>query len=445
MTAVRGTHAPANVFNDALTFEQKLYRADITASLAHAEMLGTCNIISKEEAKTIQDALQGILSDIESGKLNIEGADNIHVFVEEQVIKRIGQTGKKLLIARSHNDQEATVLRLYVRESCERSIALFKALVETLVLRAKEGAKYLMPGFTNLNKTQPITCGQYFNAYSEMFLRDMERFSDCHRRANVMPLGSAALAGTSYPIDRELTKVLLGFDEISENSLDAVSDRDFVADYLFAASLAMAHLSRLCEDILLYTSEEFGYFKLPDEATDFSQTKISSLPARVRGRAGSMYGHLTAILTALKGLPLAYQSDLEDKQGFFDAEQTLCSCLAVCTALLENITLNVNRMYEGASAGTAGDVTDYLCKKGMPLDDAQAVTKRLVNDCIQENKTLLMLTLDEFKKESALFEEDILSAVTPRASAQARGSVGGSSLEAVRRGINSIRRRLKRF
>ena len=309
-----------------------------------------------------------------------------------------------------------------------------------------------MPGFTHLRKAQPISCGQYFNAYSEMFLRDLERFSECRRRVNVMPLGSAALAGTSYPVDREVTKELLGFDAISENSLDAVSDRDFVADYLFAASLAMAHLSRLCEDTILYTSDEFGYWNIPDEYSTGSsimpQKKNPDLPELVRGKTGRVYGHLMSILTVIKGLPLAYNKDLqEDKECFFDAENTLFSCFAIYNALMQKITLNVNRMFEEAGGGfaTATDIADYLAKKGMPFRDAHAVTGRLVQYCIREKKTLFSLTLEEFRKESELFEEDILVAVTPRASAQARNSVGGSSLDAVRRGINAVRRRLKKY
>ncbi len=444
--------ADADTFNESLSFDQKLYRADITASLAHAQMLGKCNIISEEESQAIQDGLQSILSDIGSGALKIENAEDIHSFVEENLVKRIGQTGKKLHTARSRNDQVATDFRLYARESCDKAISLIKALVEALVLRAKEGAKYLMPGFTHLRKAQPVSCGQYFNAYSEMFLRDLDRFAACRRRLNVMPLGSAALAGTSYPIDREITKELLGFDEISENSLDAVSDRDFVAEYLFAASLVMAHLSRLCEDTILYTSDEFGYWNIPDEYSTGSsimpQKKNPDLPELVRGKTGRVYGHLTSILTVIKGLPLAYNKDLqEDKECFFDAEATLFSCVSIYTALIEKITFNVNRMFEEAGGGfsTATDIADYLARKGMPFRDAHAVTGRLVQYCIKENKTLFRLSLKEFRAESELFEEDILSTVTPRASAEARDSVGGSSLNAVRRGVNAVRRRLKKF
>lgn len=444
--------ADADEFNESLSFDKKLYRADVTASLAHAQMLGECNVLSKEEANAVSEGLRGILSDVESGALKIENAEDIHSFVEENLVKRIGDTGKKLHTARSRNDQVATDFRLYARESCDRAISLIKSLIETLLLRAKESAKYLMPGFTHLRKAQPISCGQYFNAYSEMFLRDLDRFSACRRRLNVMPLGSAALAGTSYPIDREITKRLLAFDDISENSLDAVSDRDFVADYLLAASLVMAHLSRLCEDTILYTSDEFGYWNIPDEYSTGSsimpQKKNPDLPELVRGKTGRVYGHLIAILTVIKGLPLAYNKDLqEDKECFFDAEETLFSCVAIYTALMQKIRLNVNRMFEEAGSGfsTATDVADYLAQKGMPFRDAHAVTGRLVRYCIEERKTLFSLTLEEFRKESELFDEDILSAVTPRASAQARNSIGGSSPNAVRRGINSIRFRLKKY
>lgn len=444
--------ADADSFNESLSFDQKLYRADITASLAHAEMLGKCNIIPQEESETIRNGLNEILSEIESGSLEIGNAEDIHSFVEENLVKRIGSVGKKLHTARSRNDQVATDFRLYARESCDKAISLIKDLIETLVLRAKASAKYLMPGFTHLRKAQPVSCGQYFNAYSEMFLRDLDRFAACRRRLNVMPLGSAALAGTSYPIDREFTRELLGFDEISENSLDAVSDRDFVADYLFAASLAMAHLSRLCEDTILYTSEEFGYWNIPDEYSTGSsimpQKKNPDLPELVRGKTGRAYGHLMSILTVIKGLPLAYNKDFqEDKECFFDTEKTLFSCVAIYTALMKKITFNVNKMFEDAGSGfsTATDVADYLAKKGMPFRDAHAVTGKLVRYCIEQNKTLFSLTLDEFRAESELFNADILQAVTPRASAEARNSVGGSSLGAVRRGVNSIRKRLKKF
>ncbi len=444
--------ADADAFNESLSFDKKLYRADITASIAHATMLGRCAILSEEEASAICKGLNGILQDVESGALAVEGAEDIHSFVESELVARIGDTGKKLHTARSRNDQVATDFRLYVRESADEAMKLLVSLIETLLERAKEGARYVMPGFTHLRKAQPISCGQYFNAYSEMFLRDLDRFFALRRRMNVMPLGSAALAGTSYPIDREVTRALLGFDSVSQNALDAVSDRDFVAEYLFAASLTMAHLSRLCEDTILYTAEEFGYWNIPDAYSTGSsimpQKKNPDLPELVRGKTGRVYGHLVSILTVIKGLPLAYNKDLqEDKEPFFDTEKTLFSCLAIYTALLKKITLNVNVMFDAAGAGfaTATDVADYLAKRGVPFRDAHAITGKLVRYCIEQGKTLPALSLEEFRAASPVFEEDVLAAVTTRASAEGRSSVGGSSLAAVRSGIAAIKKRLKQY
>ena len=446
------TAADADVFNESLSFDKKLYRADVTASVAHATMLGTCGIIATDEAERICEGLQSIFSDVETGTLAVEGAEDIHSFVENQLVSRIGQVGKKLHTARSRNDQVATDMRLYVRESADNAIKLLCGLTEALTNRASETIGYLMPGFTHLRKAQPVNCAQYFNAYSEMFLRDIDRFSACRKRLNVMPLGSAALAGTSYPIDREITKGLLGFDDISQNSLDAVSDRDFVAEYIFCASLAMAHLSRLCEDTILYTSDEFGYWEIPDEYSTGSsimpQKKNPDIPELVRGKTGRVYGHLAAILTAIKGLPLAYNKDLqEDKEGFFDTETTLFSCLSIYTAIVGKIKINPRAMFEAAGGGyaTATDVADYLAKKGIPFRDAHAVTGKIVRYCIEKNKALTDLSLEEFKSASEIFERDVLAAVTTRSSAEARDSVGGSSRKAARKGISSIRKRLKKY
>ncbi|MGN0822136.1 MAG: argininosuccinate lyase, partial [Candidatus Gallimonas sp.] len=446
------TAADADAFNECLSFDQKLYAADITASVAHATMLGKCGIVTEEESSEIVEGLRGVLADIRSGALRLEGAEDIHSFVENELVRRIGQVGKKLHTARSRNDQVATDMRIYVRESIDRTTELLTALVEALLKAACETVSYVMPGFTHLRKAQPVGCAQYFNAYSEMFLRDLERFSDCRARMNVMPLGSAALAGTSYPIDREITRKLLGFRSVSQNSLDAVSDRDFVAEYLFCASLTMAHLSRLCEDTILYTSDEFGYWVIPDEYSTGSsimpQKKNPDIPELVRGKTGRVYGHLTAMLTVLKGLPLAYNKDLqEDKEAFFDAETTLHSCLSIYTALLGKLSFNVNRMYDAAGEGfsTATDVADYLAKRGVPFRDAHAITGKLVRYCIENDKTLTSLSLDEFRAVSDAFHADVLPCVTTRNSAEARASVGGSSAKAVRAGIRSIKVRLKKF
>ncbi len=444
--------ADADAFNESLSFDKKLWRADIEASVAHATMLGKCGILTAEEADAICAGLKGIFADIEAGRLAVEGQEDIHSFVEGELVSRIGQTGKKLHTARSRNDQVATDMRLYARDAVQSAIGLLKSLISALLARAKETVKYIMPGFTHLRKAQPVNCAQYFNAYSEMFLRDLDRFHALLRRMNVMPLGSAALAGTSWPIDREITRELLHFDSVSQNSLDAVSDRDFVAEYLFCASLTMAHLSRLCEDTILYTSDEFGYWEIPDAYSTGSsimpQKKNPDIPELVRGKTGRVYGHLVGILTTIKGIPLAYNKDLqEDKEPFFDAQTTLESCLSIYTALISRLTFNVNRMYDAAGDGyaTATDVADYLAKRGVPFRDAHAVTGKLVRYCIENGKTLPSLTLEEFRAASPVFEADVLQTVTTRASAEGRNSVGGSSTEAAKAGIASVRKRLKQY
>ncbi len=444
--------ADADAFNESLSFDRKLWRADIEASVAHATMLGKCGILTAEEADAICAGLRGIFADIEAGRLAVEGQEDIHSFVEGELVSRIGQTGKKLHTARSRNDQVATDMRLYARDAVQSAIGLLKSLISALLARAKETVKYIMPGFTHLRKAQPVNCAQYFNAYSEMFLRDLDRFHALLRRMNVMPLGSAALAGTSWPIDREITRELLHFDSVSQNSLDAVSDRDFVAEYLFCASLTMAHLSRLCEDTILYTSDEFGYWEIPDAYSTGSsimpQKKNPDIPELVRGKTGRVYGHLVGILTTIKGIPLAYNKDLqEDKEPFFDAQTTLESCLSIYTALISRLTFNVNRMYDAAGDGyaTATDVADYLAKRGVPFRDAHAVTGKLVRYCIENGKTLPSLTLEEFRAASPVFEADVLQTVTTRASAEGRNSVGGSSTEAAKAGIASVRKRLKQY
>lgn len=442
----------ADAFNESLSFDKQLYEADITASVAHATMLGTCGIIPQEDADNICAELNNILSEIQSGSLEIKDAEDIHSFVETELVRRIGDAGKKLHTARSRNDQIATDMRLYARKSCDLATEALKSLILVLCERAHEGLKYAMPGFTHLRKAQPVNCAQYFNAYSEMFLRDLDRFAALRERMNILPLGSAALAGTSYPIDREQTRTLLGFDDISQNSLDAVSDRDYIAEYIFNASLVMAHLSRLCEDTILYTSEDFGYWTIPDAYSTGSsimpQKKNPDLPELVRGKTGRVYGHLVSVLTMIKGIPLAYNKDLqEDKEPFFDTEKTLLRCVNIYTALMKHITLNAPTMFEAAGEGfsTATDVADYLAKRGVPFRDAHAVTGKLVRYCIENNKKLTSLTLKEFRAESPVFEEDILSVVTTRASVESRNSVGGSSRAAAKAGLASVRHRLKKY
>lgn len=442
----------ADDFNQSLSFDYKLYWHDILASIAHAKMLGETQIITKDESEKISDALVNILADIEKGSLPIEGAEDIHTFVENELTKRIGATGKKLHTARSRNDQVATDMRLYTKDSIVNVCDQIKALITTLLDIANNNVRFIMPGYTHLQKAQPISVAQYVNAYSEMFLRDLERFTDCYKRTDVMPLGSGALAGTDFPIDRRMTASLLSFSEISQNSVDAVSDRDFVAEYIFCCSLLMAHLSRFCEDLIIYSSEEFGFVEIADGYTTGSsimpQKKNPDIPELVRGKTGRVYGDLTAILTVIKGLPLSYDKDLqEDKEALFDAEDTVLGCLNIFNELLQNLSFDTRKMRNAAAGGfaTATDVADYLVQKGMPFRDAHAVTGQIVRYCIENGKTLERLELHVYQSFSTLFEEDILQCVKVGRSVEARKVIGGSARSAVRENIRSITRRLNRM
>ncbi|MCD8371908.1 MAG: argininosuccinate lyase [Clostridia bacterium] len=446
------TARDADLFNDSLPFDKKLWKADITASVAHARMLGKCNIISAEESEQICGGLEAIYNDIEEGKLEIKDAEDIHSFVENELVSRIGEAGKKLHTARSRNDQVATDFRLYVRSSIDGVKESLTNLIEVLLNNAEYGLKYIMPGYTHLRKAQPICLGHFFNAYAEMFLRDLDRFSSSRKRMNVMPLGSGALAGTSYPIDRDMTSTLLDFDRPCDNSLDGVSDRDFVAEYCFNASMVMSHLSRLCEDIILYSTEEFGYFEISDEYSTGSsimpQKKNPDIPELMRGKTGRIYGHLMAILTTLKGIPLAYNKDLqEDKEGFFDCESQLLSCIDIMAELLDNISFNTNRMKKAAEAefACATDVADYLAKKGVPFRTAHGVTGKIVRWCIEKGRTLQNMTIEEYKSFDDRFDIDICETVKGKSCAEARTSFGGASPKSVKENIRSIKKRLAKY
>ena len=440
----------ADLYNDSLPFDCRLWAVDIAASIAHATMLGQCSIITGDESKLICDNLNAIATDIAEGRLEIKGAEDIHSFVENELVARIGDTGKKLHTARSRNDQVATDFRLYSRNAFDCLTESLIWLVESLCGKAQEGLKLIMPGYTHLRKAQPMCAGHFFNAYSEMFLRDLDRVRASRDRANVMPLGSGALAGTSYPIDRDITCDLLEFDRPCENSLDGVSDRDFVAEFLFDCSLIMSHLSRLCEDIILYSTEEFGYFEIADEYSTGSsimpQKKNPDIPELMRGKTGRIYGHLMAILTTIKAIPLAYNKDLqEDKEGFFDAERQTINSINIMAEMLPTIKLNKKRMAKAAEAEfcCATDVADYLAKKGVPFRTAHAVTGRIVRWCIAEGRTLQDMTAEEFINFSDIFECDICEVVKAQACADARTSYGGASSACVRENLKSIKKRLK--
>ena len=442
----------ADEFNQSLSFDYKLYWHDILASIAHVKMLGETQIIPKDDAELISDTLVNIVADIEKGSLTIEGAEDIHTFIENELIKRIGSKGKMMHAARSRNDQVATDLRLYVKDSIVNISSRLRALVNVLLETANNNIQFIMPGYTHMRRAQPISVAQYFNAYSEMFLRDLERFTDCYKRADVMPLGSCALAGTDFPIDRRMTASLLSFSEISQNSIDAVSDRDFVAEYIFCCSTVMAHLSRFCEDLIVYSTDEFGFIEISDQYSTGSsimpQKKNPDIPELIRGKTGRVYGDLTAILTVIKGIPLSYNKDLqEDKEPLFDAEETVLNCLGILTELLQNISFDTRGMRFAAAGGfsTATDVADYLVMKGMPFRDAHAVTGQIVRHCIENGKSLDKLDLFVYQTFSSLFEEDILSVVKVNKSVEARKVVGGSARSAVRENIRSISRRLNRL
>ena len=442
----------ADAFNQSLSFDKKLYWHDIFASIAHVKMLGETKILPAGDVEKICDALQQILADIESGKLPLEGAEDIHTFIEEELVRRIGVMGKRMHTARSRNDQVATDFRLYVKDSITGICGQLHALISTLLELANAHVGHIMPGYTHLQRAQPISLAQYLNAYSEMFLRDLERFTDCYKRTDVMPLGSCALAGTDFPIDRTITAKLLNFSKISQNSLDGVSDRDFVAEYIFCCSTVMAHLSRFCEDLILYSTWEFGFIEISDDYSTGSsimpQKKNPDIPELIRGKTGRVYGSLTAILTVIKGIPTAYNKDLqEDKEALFNAEDTVKSCLSIFTELLRNVTFHTRKMHNAAAGGfsTATDIADYLVMKGMAFRDAHGVTGRIVRYCIENDRSLDKLDLATYRSFCELFDEDILKKVRVTESVEARKATGGSSKSAVRENIRSLTKRLNKL
>lgn len=442
----------AEEFNDSLFFDKKLWREDITASMAHAKMLGKCGIITPAECEEICTGLDAIRSDIENGALEIKDAEDIHSFMENELVSRIGESGKKLHTARSRNDQVATDFRLYVRKSCDEAVTGLAHLVSSLTDKAESGLKYVLPGYTHLRKAQPMCAGHFFNAYAEMFLRDIDRFAASRKRMNVMPLGSGALAGTSYPIDRNMTCALLDFDKPCDNSLDGVSDRDFTAEYLFDASMVMSHLSRLCEDMILYSTEEFGFIEIPDAYSTGSsimpQKKNPDIAELVRGKTGRVYGHLLAILTMLKGVPLAYNKDFqEDKESMFDAETQMINSVKIMTELVKNLILKGTKMKKAAESEftCATDVADYLAKKGVPFRTAHAVTGSIVRWCIDEGRTLQNMTIEEYQSFDERFDVDICETVRAKNCAEARTSFGGASPKCVKENIRSIHKRLTRY
>ena len=440
------TDALVNDFNASIQFDQRLYKEDITGSLAHAKMLGDCGIISMEDVAAILEGLQSILEDVEAGKVEFT-ADNedIHMNVEALLTARIGDAGKRLHTARSRNDQVALDFRMYVREQIPVIVDQLLELETVLCKQAKQYQTAVMPGYTHLQRAQPISFAQHLMAYANMFARDITRLEDCKKRLNECPLGSGALAGTTYPIDRWETAQDLGFDAPMSNSLDGVSDRDYALELMSALSILMMHLSRFSEEVILWCSWEFKFIELDDAyATGSSimpQKKNPDVAELVRGKTGRVYGDLMSLLTAMKGLPLAYNKDMqEDKEPVFDAIDTVEMCVPVFTAMLDTMTVRTDNMRKAAGKGfiNATDCADYLTKKGMPFRDAYTVTGHLVAACTAQGKTLEELTLEELKAVSDLFEEDVYDAINLENCMALRNSYGGPAVSETTRQIGAI-------
>ena len=423
----------ADDFNSSIGFDCRMYRQDITGSMAHAAMLGATGILPKADADTLIDGLQTILDDLGSGKLQFDPAcEDIHMFVEQVLTERLGDVGKKLHTARSRNDQVALDLRMYLREQCDAISAQVKTLIEALVDRAAEYKSAIMPGYTHLQRAQPITFGHHLMAYAMMLLRDRSRLSDCRKRMNRSPIGCCALAGTTYPTDRAMEAAQLGFDGICMNSLDGVSDRDFCAEFLSTLSILMMHLSRLSEELILWTSWEFGFVELSDAYTTGSsimpQKKNSDMAELIRGKTGRVYGDLVGLLTMLKGLPMAYNKDMQEaKEGVFDACDTVSMCLPVMTGMIETMTAKPEAMKKAAQRGfiNATDLADYLVRKGLPFRSAYKISGAIVGDCVKSGVVLEELPLETYQQYSDLFDSDVYEAIDLTACVEKRTSAGG--------------------
>ena len=433
------TDSIADDFNSSIRFDCRMYRQDITGSMAHAAMLGAQGIIAQTEADQLIDGLQGILNDLESGALEFDfSCEDIHMFVEQVLTKRLGDVGKKLHTARSRNDQVALDLRMYLREEIDEISALVKAVLEAVVLQAEANKEVILPGYTHLQRAQPILFSHHLMAYAMMLLRDLGRLADCRKRMNLSPIGSCALAGTTYNTDRKFEAQKLGFDGVARNSIDGVSDRDFCVELMSALSVLMMHLSRFSEEIILWASWEFKFVELSDAYTTGSsimpQKKNPDMAELVRGKTGRVYGDLMAMLTTLKGLPLAYNKDMqEDKEAVFDAADTVKMCLKVFAPMLATMTTLPDNMKKAAQGGfiNATDLADYLVKKGMPFRSAYKISGQLVAKCIAEGCVLETLPLEAYRQYSDLFDEDLYQDIDLLTCVQKRISEGGTSAQSV--------------
>ena len=444
------TDSIADDFNSSIRFDCKMYKEDITGSMAHAAMLGAKGIISGNDADRLIDGLQGILDDLNSGKLAIDmGCEDIHMFVEQVLTERLGDVGKKLHTARSRNDQVALDLRMYLRAQIDEISTLIKDVLEAILLQAEANKSVIMPGYTHLQRAQPILFSHHLLAYAMMLLRDLDRLADCRKRMNVSPIGCCALAGTTYDTDREFEAKQLGFDSIAMNSIDGVSDRDFCVELMSDLSILMMHLSRFSEEIILWASWEFKFIELSDAYTTGSsimpQKKNPDMAELCRGKTGRVYGDLMALLTTLKGLPLAYNKDMqEDKEAVFDAAETVIMCLKVFVPMLATMKSRPDNMKKAAQGGfiNATDLADYLVKKGMPFRSAYKISGQLVAKCIQEGTVLENLPLDVYKTFSELFEEDLYQDIDLLNCVEKRISRGGTSVASVEQQLAFVKEKL---
>ncbi|WP_449240468.1 argininosuccinate lyase [Desulfoscipio gibsoniae] len=438
-------------FHSSISFDSRLYKYDITGSIAHAKMLARVGIISHGDADAIVGGLSDILADIEAGRVAFSvAAEDIHMNVEQLLIESIGDVGKKLHTARSRNDQVALDVRMYLRDELDTVRRLLAELVAVLLDMAEKHLDTVMPGYTHLQRAQPVTLAHHLLAYCQMFGRDMDRLADCRRRVNVLPLGAGALAGTTFPLDREYVARELGFDAVTENSLDAVSDRDFAVEFAAAASLIMVHLSRFCEEIILWSSAEFGFIELDDAYSTGSsmmpQKKNPDVAELIRGKSGRVFGDLTALLTMLKGLPLAYNKDMqEDKEALFDTVDTVRKCLLIFRPLMATMRVKEEYMSRAARGGftNATDLADYLVQRDVPFREAHAIVGRAVAYCLEHKKSLDELSLEELRGFSPSINGDVYAAIDVAHCVAARSVMGGPAPGAVRKAIRAARERLQ--
>ncbi|MBQ3573075.1 MAG: argininosuccinate lyase [Clostridia bacterium] len=445
----KATDEMVDDFNSSIRFDARMYAQDIEGSIAHATMLGKQGIIPQEDSALIVKTLAEIKTDIEAGKIEFEiDAEDIHMNIETILISRIGDVGKRLHTGRSRNDQVALDIRMYLRSEIDELSALLDELKSAILSIAESNLDTIMPGYTHLQKAQPITLAHHVMAYFEMLRRDSERLADCRKRLNVMPLGSGALAGTTYPLDREFVAKELAFDSVTLNSLDGVSDRDFVCELAFDLSMLMTHLSRFSEEIILWSSHEFGFIELDDAYSTGSsimpQKKNPDVAELVRGKSGRVFGSLMGLLTMMKGLPLAYNKDMqEDKEQIFDAIDTVKMCLPVFSKMLSTMRVKRDAMLQGAKGGftNATDVADYLVKHGLPFRDAHSVVGKMVAYCIEKNTVIDALSMEEFKGFSPLIEDDIYDEISLETCVNQRKLIGGPAIETMKAVIENYKNR----